>query len=285
MNKLALTILVIAICLALASQKTAGQETATQATAPQSAADAQKHEPPAVLEIVRESIKEGRVGAHEKVESEWAAAFRKHNFPNHQLALTSMTGPSEAIFLVAFPSFASVEESDQMFRKPGIKSEMEMLDARDGDLRGNSRMMYAVYRKDMSYRPDLVNIAKTRYIGITVFRAKLGHMQDFEEGSKKFVTADEKAGLKTPAVAYQVISGAPADTVIFLEPMESPKTMDDFPAREKAVADAMGADYQQMMKGAGDVFSSIEYNLYAVNPRMSYVSKETEDADPAFWRP
>ena len=53
----------------------------------------------------------------------------------------------------------------------------------------------------------------------------------------------------------------------------------------KAVAAAMGEDYQKMMKGAGDVFSSIEYNLYAVNPRMSYVSKETEDADPAFWRP
>jgi hypothetical protein len=25
--------------------------------------------------------------------------------------------------------------------------------------------------------------------------------------------------------------------------------------------------------------------LFSINPRMSYVSKETEDADPAFWRP
>jgi hypothetical protein len=39
-----------------------------------------------------------------------------------------------------------------------------------------------------------------------------------------------------------------------------------------------------MMKGAGDVFTSIEYNVYAVDPGMSYVSKETEGADPPFWR-
>ncbi|MBV8809514.1 MAG: hypothetical protein JO033_12645 [Acidobacteriaceae bacterium] len=279
MRKLFLTIFVAAICLAPASIPNAiAQEAGTQAAA-------QHHEPPAVLEIVRESIKEGHTAAHEKVETDWAAAFRKHSFPNYQFALTSMTGPSEALFLVTFPSFAGVEESAQTFQKPDIKTEMEMLDTRDGEHRTISRTMYAVYRKDMSYRPDLVNVAKTRYVGVTIFRPKLGHMQDFEEGSKKFLAADEKAGLKTPSVAYQVIGGVSGDMVIFFEPMESLKQLDDYPAREKAVSEAMGDDYQKMMKGAGDVFTSIEYNLYAVNPGMSYVSKETEDADPAFWRP
>ena len=51
------------------------------------------------------------------------------------------------------------------------------------------------------------------------------------------------------------------------------------------MSEAIGDDHQKMMKGAGDVFTSIEYNVYAVDPGMSYVSKETEDADPAFWRP
>ncbi len=70
-----------------------------------------------------------------------------------------------------------------MLQKPGIKSEMDMLDARDGELRANTRTMYAAYRKDLSYRPDLVNIGKTRYIGVTTFRPKLGRMHDFEEGT------------------------------------------------------------------------------------------------------
>ena len=161
---------------------------------------------------------------------------------------------------------------------------MDTLDTRDGELRSNSRTMYAVYRKDMSYKPELVNIGKTRYMGLLSFRLKLGHTQDFEEGGKKFLAADEKAGLKTPSIAYEVMTGAPADLFLFFEPMESLKDLDEAPAREKAVAAAMGEDYQRLIKGSGDVFNSIEYTLFAVNPRMSYMSKDVEDADPAFWR-
>jgi hypothetical protein len=40
-----------------------------------------------------------------------------------------------------------------------------------------------------------------------------------------------------------------------------------------------------IMKGAGDPFVSIKTNLFAVNPRMSYVAKSTEDAAPDFWQP
>ena len=73
---------------------------------------------------------------------------------------------------------------------------------------------------------------------------------------------------------------------LFIEPMESLKTFDEMPAREKALIEAMGAEnFSRMMKGSGDVFASVESSLFSVNPKMSYVSKETEDADPAFWRP
>jgi hypothetical protein len=83
-----------------------------------------------------------------------------------------------------------------------------------------------------------------------------------------------------------VVAGAPFDLFLFLEPMESLKPIDEMPAQDKAVRDAMGnEDFQQLMKGSGDVFVSVEYSLFAVNPKMSYVSKETEDVDPAFWRP
>jgi hypothetical protein len=64
------------------------------------------------------------------------------------------------------------------------------------------------------------------------------------------------------------------------------KEMDEMPTRQKAMAEAMGADrLQSLMKGTGDTFVSIETNLFAVNPRMSYVSKDVEDAAPEFWRP
>ena len=68
--------------------------------------------------------------------------------------------------------------------------------------------------------------------------------------------------------------------------MTSLKAMDEQPAREKAMVEAMGeSNFQTLMKGAGEVFLSMESALFAVSPEMSYVSKETENEDPEFWRP
>jgi hypothetical protein len=68
--------------------------------------------------------------------------------------------------------------------------------------------------------------------------------------------------------------------------MESLKTLDELPARGRAMMEAMGAEnFGRLMKGTGDVFSTTETSLFAVNPQMSYVSKEVEDTDPDFWRP
>src|SRR5205085_333495 len=130
MRKILLPLIVAAICLIPAATRATAQNTAAQDTTAQNA-QAQTHEPPAVMQIIRESVKEGRSAAHEKVESDWAAAFRKRNISFHSVALTSMTGPSEAWFLVGYPSFAAVEQANQETQKPGFKAEMDMLEARD----------------------------------------------------------------------------------------------------------------------------------------------------------
>jgi hypothetical protein len=250
MKKIFVPMLVMAVCMICAAgQNAAAQNSEGQSTA--QSGQAQNHEPPAVMGIIREAVKEGHSAAHEKVEADWAGAMRKHNFPYHDLALTSMTGPNEALFLLAFKSFAEVEEAGKEMQKPTLRAEIDLLEGRDGELRSTSRTMYAVYRKDMSYRPDLVNIGKTRYVGISTFRLKLGHMEEFMEGSKN--GAHDKAGLKEPMVAYQVIAGAPDGLFLFMEPMESLKMVDEMPAHDKAVAEAMGnEEFQRMMKGAGD---------------------------------
>src|SRR5437870_1773802 len=84
---------------------------------------AQDSGPPPVIQIIRESIKEGRLAAHEKVETDWARMERKNKFPYHYIALTTMTGPSEAWFVTALPSFAAVEEIDKWEQKPAVKAE------------------------------------------------------------------------------------------------------------------------------------------------------------------
>jgi hypothetical protein len=153
-------------------------------------------------------------------------------------------------------------------------------------MRDSTRTLWAVYRPDMSYRPEKFDVSKARYISVGTFRVKLGKEGDFAGGAKMYLAANEKANIETPFLCYQAVSGAPQGTYMFFSAMESLKTMDEMGARQKALAEAMGADnYQQFEKGSGDVFQAMEENLFQINPRMSYPPKEVEDADPAFWKP
>jgi hypothetical protein len=247
---------------------------------------AQNTSPPGVIQITREVIKEGRATAHEKTDIDFPRALRKAKFPYHVVALNSMSGQNEVWFIFGYPSWADAEKGGQEFDKQPLKSDFEAQDARDGEHRATARTMWAVYRKDMSYHPDRANLAKTRNINIVSFRVRLGHIEDFTAGSKVFLGAQEKANFQSPTLAYEVVAGAPAGLFLFLEPMESIKSLDEAPARNRALVEAMGADnFRQLLKGEGDVFVSIESDLFAVNPLFSYVSKEVEDADPDFWRP
>ena len=61
---------------------------------------------PKVLVIDREMVKFGKDAAHAKNEAAFAKAFAAAKTPAHYLAVTTMSGPSEAWFLVGFDSYA-----------------------------------------------------------------------------------------------------------------------------------------------------------------------------------
>jgi hypothetical protein len=246
----------------------------------------QPTEPAPVIQVLREVIKEGKTAAHEKTEMEFVRIFRKAKFPGYYYALTTISGPNEAWFISVFPSFAEAEEYQKLADKEPLKGELGLADARDGALRESSRSMWAVYRKDMSYLPDKFDPAHARYAAVAIYRVKLGKDEEMESGAKMMIGGYEKANIATPFLCYQVVAGAPVGTYLFFDAMDSLKVMDGQAARHKALMEAMGAEnFQQLMKGAGEIFQFMEESLFAVNPGMSYVSKEVEEADPAFWRP
>jgi len=243
--------------------------------------------PPAVLQISREVVKEGRGAAHRKVEQDYANAYRKNKFPFHYLGLSAESGPNDALFLAAYPSFAAMEEADKLSQKAPLKGDLELVEARDGELRAESRSMTAVFRKDLSYMPaNALPVSKFRYMMIDNYRVRLGQNDRFTEGAKVILGGYQKANINTSIICYQVIAGAPNGVFLFLIPMDSLKQMDSFRANDKALADAVGADVLgRVQKGEGDVFQNMESTLYSVSPEMSYLSKEDEDADASFWRP
>src|SRR5581483_6411088 len=244
--------------------------------------------PPAVLQIVRETIKEGRETAHRKVEADYASAVRKAKSPAHYLALSAESGPNDVLFLEAFPTFAAIEENEKLGQKQPLKGELEMINARDGELRAESRSMTAVFRPDMSYlsTSNPIQIAKVRYMMIDNYRVRLGKTEGFTEGGKMLLDGYKKSNMPLSVLCYQVIAGAPNGVYLFITPLESLKQLDGMQAMDKALADAVGADtLKRLSAGEGDVFQNMETTLYAVSPEMSYMSKEEEDVDPSFWRP
>lgn len=244
-------------------------------------------QPPNVIQIGREAIKQGKGTAHRKVEADFANAFRRAKFPFYYVGLTAESGPTEVWFISGYASFAAMEESDKLSEKEPLKTELEMLDARDGELRSDAHTMTAVLRKDLSYMPaNGTPLGKTRYFAIDLYRARLGHEQEVAEGGKTILAAYEKAKLDVTILGYQVVAGAPSGTFVFLVPMESLKQMDETTDNQKALAEAAGPEtLQRLQKGEGDTFQTMETMLFSVSPEMSYVPKDVEDVDATFWRP
>ena len=67
--------------------------------------------PPKVLVVQREFIKPGMSGApHMKTESAFVQAMTAAKWPTHYLGMDAMSGPSRALFLTGYDSFAAWEK-------------------------------------------------------------------------------------------------------------------------------------------------------------------------------
>lgn len=245
---------------------------------------AQSPQPSAILRFLREDIKPGKSAAHEKTEAAFVRAFSKTNYP-HYTALVSTTGPTHALFLERYDSFAALEQAMAVGDTEPFKSVLEQVDAQDGELRSGERNMIATYRQELSYTPVPPNLPKYRFYSILTVRVRPGHVDDYEAMRKMVNAVWEKEGSKQRRVVYGVVSGAPTGTYLILSGMESLKSLDP-PRPAKTGAEAFGAEewarYQKMMS---EVILSSENVLYAVSPKMSYPPKEFIEADPDFWAP
>jgi hypothetical protein len=243
---------------------------------------------PKVLWIYREDIKPARGSAHARVEQGLAQHWAKNKVQPF-LAIEAVSGnATEVMFFSGYDSMAAMEKDYQVFGKGSSGAEYDALEKQEAELVNSVRSMVAILRPDMSYRADhfMSAVPQSRYFSIETFRVRLGHDADFAEGGKVFGNAYEKMKREQPYAIYQVIMGASEGTYLLISPMKSLKEVDDEFASQGALMQAMGADNaQKMMKGAGDVFLSMERNVYAFNPNMSNVSKEFASADPKFWTP
>ena len=241
--------------------------------------------PPKVLQIFREEVKPGKGAAHTVVEAGWPAAFARANWPTHYVAMTSTTGPSEAWFVSGYDSFAAIEKDQQAVEKATVlNAALDQLSAKDGELLSSTRSITAVFRPDLSYRSNSVNVAEARYVRVSTVRVRLGHGDSFIERQKTAMDAHDKANTGAHWTVYEVVGGMPAGTYLVFTSMKSLAEADvDY---SKVFREAMGEENMaKRMQFARDSLLSVESNVFSFSPKMSYVSKEWVAASPDFWSP
>jgi hypothetical protein len=245
---------------------------------------AQTDAPPPVLLIQRELVKPGKGPAHNEWESGWPRAFAQANWPHNYLAMTALSGNNEAWFLLGYPSFSAMEkEMGAMDANATLTNEMKRLGAGESDYLETTSSIIAQYMPTLSHGGP-INLAKMRYFEVLRFTMKPGHDQDFIRGVTLYGEGSTKAKLDNHWATYQVVSGLAAGSYLLFIPMSSISMFDTRVAEDNAVMTALGAaDRAAFGRVYTDGVASSQSQIFAFNPKMSYVSKAMKDADP-FWR-
>lgn len=243
---------------------------------------------PKVLWIYREDAKPARTAAHQRVEQGLAQHWAKAKVAPF-LGMEAVSGnANEVMFLSGYDSLAAFEKDYQTFGKASSGAEYEALTRQEAELVNSVRSSVALLRPDLSYHPEKMPgmLPQCRYFSIETFRVRLGKDAEFAAGGKMFQDAFEKLKSTQPYAMYQVIMGAPEGTYLLFSPRKSLKEVDDDFANQGALMQAFGEEnMKNLMKSTGDVFLSMESNVYVFNPNMSNVSKEFAAGDPKFWTP
>jgi len=246
------------------------------------------HGPPPVVLIVREDIKPGMMGTHNRHSAEFAGIFNKLQTPNHRIALVPVAGSeNEVIYLTGAGTFAELEgmqkaTDDKLAAVGGnMKADLDRLDKEAPALHAGMRDMLAVLRPEYGYGPA-VDLPTMRYMAVTTVRLRPGQEDQYAELLKLQKAARDKAKAELHVAAFQVIAGTPNTTLMFFRPM---KSLAEYDLRiGPRVREAMSEDQQKRVdKLAAESIVFTETSVYAFSPQMSYVSKEMIAGDPAFW--
>ncbi len=243
--------------------------------------------PPKVLLVQREFIKPGMAGnAHMKTESLFVQAMAAAKWPTHYLGMDSMSGTSRALFLVGYDSFAAWEKDNLAQQKNAtLSAAFDRALMADGQLLTSYDAGVFAYREDLSLRPN-GNVAQARYFDIMRFKVRPGHEMEWEQLAKMYADGLGKATTDAHWATYQSVYGADNGGVyVIFSAMKSLAEVDTGFANDKKFAEQMGADgMKKVAELSAACIEDVQENLFAFNPKMSYVADTWIKADPTFWK-
>jgi len=242
---------------------------------------------PKVLQITREFVKPGKAGmAHDKAESAFVQAMTHAKWPTHYTGMTSMSGKSRALFLTQYESFEAWEKDNAAVEKnTALSAALDRAGMADGELLDSIDQGVFVFNEELSLRPR-PDLSQMRYLDISAYHVRPGHSKDWNELVKMVKSAYEKAVPEAHWGVFSEYYGGDGGTYLVLTARKSLSEVDRGFLESKQFQAAMGEDG---MKKLGELVAaaveSSQHNLFAFNPRMSYVSDEWIKSAPDFWKP
>lgn len=254
--------------------------------------------PPPILAIAREEIPPGRMPAHERNAAGFVSVLNRIGAASHRIALVPLSGDdNQVLYLEPHASFAALGQAREQFDEAiasnaALRTEMDQLTRDNVQLHHSQKTMLARYRADMSYRPKArEDTARSRYFSVTTIRVKPGRGPDYVEIVKQYNAALTKANIDWHVATYQVVSGGPFGTFLFLSSRRSLQELDEAFARgdeeQKAIDEALGGPVAAANLRArfSEVIADGTNTLFAINPGMSRPTAEMAAVDPDFWTP
>jgi hypothetical protein len=240
---------------------------------------------PKILTVVREHVKVGRSAEHSKFEASYPAAFEKAKSPDYYLAMTSLTGPSEAWYVIPNESHAAIGESMKREDKdPVLSAELNRLELADAEYISGAEVIRAVARPDLSVG-EFPDLSKARFYEISTFRVRVGREQQFEEVAKAYAAATKRAVPKASYRVYEVVAGMPQPTFLVFSSVESYGEFDQKLLGGQETLKQASAEEMALFQKFGEIAERVENNHFRLDPVQSYVPKETREKDLDFWMP
>ena len=240
--------------------------------------------PAKVLQIIREEIKAGRATAHEKYEAGYVKAYKAAKRAPY-LAMSTLSGPSEAWFVVPFPSYAALEKETEATAKDAtLSAELERLDEGDAAYRIGGQTMFAEYKPELSYRAR-GDFSGVHYVEVTIVQVRPGHGREYEELVSASRKAHEQANVDEHFGVYEIASGMPTGTYVVFVGLNSLAELDSDP-HGQGYRDAVGDEGRaRMQKLIADSVVSADRMVFQFSPRMSNPPAWLLRTDSVFWKP
>lgn len=244
--------------------------------------------PAQVIWVFKEDVKPARGYLHEAVEHGYAQHWAKSGVKPF-LALDSVSGnASETMFVSSYPSWQAFEEDFKTFGKASSGPEYTSLAKQEAELVSGVRAMVATYREDLSYRGDRLvqQLPQARFVLMRTIRVKPGHEENFADVEHEVIKTHAEAKMDEEWVIYQVMAGAPSGTYLFFQPIKSLQDVTALDDMHKTYLSGMSAELKTKRRQLEENDINFEMrDLYAFNPKESYVSTQFAAASPEFWTP